>query len=103
MPCGIIDEARGGIWVDEWGRSTADRLYGVGEVSCTSVHGANRLASASLLEGLVWGRRAARHICARLKQGSDEQLGGLGNTRPSLEDELGPESVDFHDDTDIPS
>ena len=49
----------GGIWVDQWGRSTVDRLYGVGEVSW---HGANRLASASLLEGLVWGRRAARHI-----------------------------------------
>jgi L-aspartate oxidase len=52
----------GGVWVDEWGLSTIDRLYAIGEVSCTGLHGANRLASTSLLEGLVWGNRAARHI-----------------------------------------
>jgi L-aspartate oxidase len=52
----------GGVWVDEWGLSTIDRLYAIGEVSCTGVHGANRLASTSLLEGLVWGNRAAQHI-----------------------------------------
>jgi L-aspartate oxidase len=52
----------GGVLVDEWGRSSVARLYGVGEVSCTGVHGANRLASTSLLEGLVWGNRAAQHI-----------------------------------------
>jgi L-aspartate oxidase len=52
----------GGIWVDEWGRTTCEQLYAVGEVACTGVHGANRLASTSLLEGLVWGERAARHI-----------------------------------------
>ncbi len=55
----------GGIWVDEWGRTTIDRLYAVGEVACTGVHGANRLASASLLEGLVWGHRVAVDITAR--------------------------------------
>jgi L-aspartate oxidase len=54
--------ACGGMWVDEWGRSTIENLYGVGEVSCTGLHGANRLASTSLLEGLVWGNQAARHI-----------------------------------------
>ncbi len=52
----------GGIWVDEWGRSTLDRLYAIGEVSCTGLHGANRLASTSLLEGLVWGNRSAHDI-----------------------------------------
>ncbi len=52
----------GGVLVDAWGRSNFDGLYAVGEVSCTGVHGANRLASTSLLEGLVWGDRAARDI-----------------------------------------
>jgi L-aspartate oxidase len=52
----------GGVWVDEWGHSTIDRLYAIGEVSCTGLHGANRLASTSLLEGLVWSQRAAQHI-----------------------------------------
>ena len=52
----------GGVLVDLWGRTTLERLYAVGEVACTGVHGANRLASTSLLEGLVWGDRAARHI-----------------------------------------
>ncbi|MDS0473587.1 FAD-dependent oxidoreductase [Natrinema sp. 1APR25-10V2] len=48
----------GGIDVDERGRASLDRLYAVGECARTGVHGANRLASTSLLEGLVWGLRA---------------------------------------------
>jgi len=56
----------GGVWVDEWGRTSLQRLYAIGEVSCTGVHGANRLGSASLLEGLVWGMRAATDIRLRL-------------------------------------
>jgi len=52
----------GGVWTDEWARTTVQNLYAVGEVACTGVHGANRLASTSLLEGLVWGDRAARDI-----------------------------------------
>ncbi|MCS7282270.1 MAG: L-aspartate oxidase [Anaerolineae bacterium] len=55
----------GGVWTDEWGRTTVRNLYAVGEVACTGVHGANRLASTSLLEGLVWGHRAAQDIAAR--------------------------------------
>ncbi len=58
--------ACGGVMVDEWGRSNVRGLYAVGEVSCTGLHGANRLASTSLLEGLVWGDRAARHIAQHL-------------------------------------
>lgn len=49
----------GGVMVDTEGRTTLQRLYAVGEVACTGVHGANRLASNSLLEGLVFGLRLA--------------------------------------------
>jgi L-aspartate oxidase len=52
----------GGIHVDLWGRTSLKNLYAAGEVSATGLHGANRLASTSLLEGLVWGIRSARHI-----------------------------------------
>jgi L-aspartate oxidase len=52
----------GGVWTDFRARTTIPGLYAVGEVACTGVHGANRLASTSLLEGLVWGRRAAEDI-----------------------------------------
>ena len=52
----------GGVLVDEWGRSSVQNLYAIGEVSCTGLHGANRLASTSLLEGVVWGSRAAQHL-----------------------------------------
>lgn len=52
----------GGVLVDTWGRTTLPGLYAVGEVACTGVHGANRLASNSLLEGLVYGLRVAEAI-----------------------------------------
>ncbi len=59
----------GGVLADLEGRTTIRQLYAVGETSCTGVHGANRLASTSLLEGLVWGVHAARSIAERLKSG----------------------------------
>ena len=71
--------ACGGVWVDESGQSTVERLYAVGEVSCTGLHGANRLASTSLLEGLVWGHRSAQHIAAVL---TEEQGGGFDDIPP---------------------
>ncbi|BCL84077.1 L-aspartate oxidase [Ktedonobacteria bacterium brp13] len=52
----------GGVLVDTVGRTTVSGLYAVGEASCTGVHGANRLASNSLLEGLVYGIRIAQHL-----------------------------------------
>jgi len=64
--------ACGGVKVDLWGRTNMDRLFAVGEVSCTGVHGANRLASTSILESLVWGDRAVREMmgCKRYYFGS---------------------------------
>ena len=50
----------GGVDTDVWGRTSVAGLYAAGEVACTGVHGANRLASNSLLEGLVFGARAAQ-------------------------------------------
>jgi L-aspartate oxidase len=49
----------GGIETDEWGRTSLPGLFAAGETACTGIHGANRLASNSLLEGLVFGARAA--------------------------------------------
>ncbi|MFC7232220.1 L-aspartate oxidase [Saliphagus sp. GCM10025308] len=51
----------GGIDVDDRGRTSLEHLYAAGECARTGVHGANRLASTSLLEGLVWGFRAGEH------------------------------------------
>jgi L-aspartate oxidase len=56
----------GGVWVDQNGETTVERLYAVGEVACSGLHGANRLASTSLLEGLVWGHRSALRVSAQL-------------------------------------
>ena len=52
----------GGIETDEKGRTSVEGLYAVGEVACTGVHGANRLASNSLLEGLVFGSTLGRYL-----------------------------------------
>ncbi len=56
----------GGVHVDLWGRTSLRNLYAAGEVSATGLHGANRLASTSLLEGLVWGLRSVQHIASHL-------------------------------------
>ena len=58
--------ASGGVKVDLNGRTTIARLYACGETACTGAHGANRLASNSLLEGLVFGSRIAADISADL-------------------------------------
>jgi L-aspartate oxidase len=59
--------AMGGVWTDLNGQTTLDRLFAAGEAACTGVHGANRLASNSLLEGLVFGGRSGRAMkdCAK--------------------------------------
>ncbi|MBR4707241.1 MAG: L-aspartate oxidase [Pseudobutyrivibrio sp.] len=55
----------GGIWVDRDSKTTMEQLYAVGETSCNGVHGRNRLASNSLLESLVFAKRAAADIVNR--------------------------------------
>ena len=52
----------GGIDVDRYSKTSMDRLYAAGETACNGVHGRNRLASNSLLESLVFAKRAAKHI-----------------------------------------
>lgn len=61
----------GGIATDDYGRTTVDRLRAAGEVACTGLQGANRLASTSLLECLVWGTRAGGHAAERITRDRD--------------------------------
>lgn len=76
----------GGIASDLNGRTSLPGLYAVGECACTGVHGANRLASNSLLEGLVFAARAAQDIAAR---GPDTRAGARDST-----DEVAPCGLD---------
>lgn len=70
----------GGVWTDVDGATTLPGLYAAGEVACSGVHGANRLASNSLLEGLVFGMRAARAAVAHAGRSS------LPTTLPTVEE-----------------
>lgn len=61
----------GGVWTDEFGATTVPRLYAVGETACTGLHGANRLASNSLLEAVVFAERIFRHSIQSLLNQQD--------------------------------
>ncbi len=75
----------GGIRTDVNGRASLPGLFAAGEAACTGVHGANRLASNSLLEGLVFGARAAETMegADRRAQGSELREQGAGYSVPS--------------------
>ena len=64
----------GGVKTDLLGRTNLKRLYAVGEVASTGLHGANRLASTSLLEGLTWGYIAAEDVIKNLSSYTDYEL-----------------------------
>ncbi|SEQ95503.1 L-aspartate oxidase [Natrinema salaciae] len=76
----------GGIDVDEHGRTSLDRLYAVGECARTGVHGANRLASTSLLEGLVWGLRAGADATSEVQRTSKRSGGTAERFEPEIVD-----------------
>jgi L-aspartate oxidase len=83
--------ASGGVWTDLWGRSSVPGLYACGEAACSGVHGANRLASNSLLEGLVFAERIAADLARGLpawrEPAPDDRPPGLmeASTRADLQ------------------
>jgi L-aspartate oxidase len=77
--------ACGGVAVDSDGRTTLGHLRAAGEVSCTGVHGANRLASTSLLEGLLWGWRAGQAAAARARRTAARSLPAVRAWQPERE------------------
>src|SRR5690606_11983511 len=76
--------ASGGVRTDLHGRTSLPGLYACGEVACTGVHGANRLASNSLLEGLVFAERVARALSAELAHPVPELEPGAAGELPIL-------------------
>ena len=84
----------GGIRVDLNGQSSIRRLYAIGECSCTGLHGANRLASTSLLEALVWGVGCGKHIASRLNR----HYGGVPNSLAGAVPDWNHEGHEGNDD-----
>ncbi len=86
MPIPIVPAQHyqcGGVVTDLDGATNIARLYAAGEVACTGVHGANRLASNSLLEAMVYGYRAAEHTLGN-KQEEGTRLSGLEEQRSDV-------------------
>lgn len=80
QPIPIVPAAHfycGGIKVDKRGRSSIKNLYAIGETSCTGLHGANRLASDSLLEGMLWGKKSSEDIIKSFKETKKERFDSI--------------------------
>jgi L-aspartate oxidase len=85
----------GGIKTDIRGRSSLKNLYAVGEASCTGLHGANRLASTSLLEGLLWGKGAAEDIIQKKYRINTKRFSGIPDWEmPRYTEEFDPLLID---------
>jgi L-aspartate oxidase len=67
----------GGIKVDISGRTSLKNLFAIGEVSCTGLHGANRLASDSLLEALLWAKKSSQHIIDNFEKIKNERFNNI--------------------------
>jgi L-aspartate oxidase len=94
VPIPVVPAAHyscGGVQVDTWGRTSLKNLYAAGEVAATGLHGANRLASTSLLEGLIWGIRSAQHIVEHFKDKKPYKESEIPPWRfPEQEEEVDP-------------
>jgi len=86
----------GGVDANEIGQTSLKGLYAIGEVACSGLHGANRLASNSLLEGLAYGFRAGGHA-------GQEAAGEAVTVPPSLEHRIPPSMKTELDITDVTS
>lgn len=77
----------GGIYTDKLGKTSVDHLYAAGECTCTGLHGANRLASNSLLEGLVFAERIQKHISTCIDEANFQddipEWNARGTTEPN--------------------
>ncbi|MDO4288707.1 MAG: L-aspartate oxidase [Eubacterium sp.] len=92
----------GGIAVDLSSKTSCQGLYAVGETSCNGVHGANRLASNSLLESLVFAKQAATSIAAQPRVSRALPVGttaaqGLGDPKTLIFDEIRRKDVQFYE------